>query len=336
METDGRDLGRSLTLGSKPQAAVSLFSAARGSVPVTVPVSQASDQCFDRSMPEREQILSEVERIHASNAFDASERNRAFLRYVVEETLAGRAEYIKGYTVARDVFHRDSDFDPQLDPVVRIEASRLRRSLERYYLTAGKCDRIRVELPKGGYIPRFEVNEDGAPAADPVAAPGIAQALLNAASSPRYTSPSVIVLSFENLSGDLSQNGMARGITEELVGRLTRHDDLVVLAANTVKPVPVGDPLDARRDFTVGYVLKGSVRTCGDRLRIAVQLLDMADGRFLWTEKFDRELTLNDVWQFQEQIAESIATCIAAPDGVIRRLSSDKPGRRVEVTGARG
>ena len=81
--------------------------------------------------PSDTEIRSQLARVLSSAAFDASARNRNFLSYVVEETVAGRAGYIKGYTVAQSVFGRSADFDPQLDPVVRIEASRLRRSLAR-------------------------------------------------------------------------------------------------------------------------------------------------------------------------------------------------------------
>ena len=87
--------------------------------------------------------------------FDASERNRSFLRHVVEETLAGRAERIKAYNIATSVFGRDDRFDPQLDSIVRIEAGRLRRSLERYYLTSGRDDPVRIGVPKGSYVPTF-------------------------------------------------------------------------------------------------------------------------------------------------------------------------------------
>ena len=69
-------------------------------------------------------------RILASPGFDASARNRRFLEYIVEETLAGRADRLKGLTIAVDVFGRDATIDPQHDPVVRIEAAKLRRSLE--------------------------------------------------------------------------------------------------------------------------------------------------------------------------------------------------------------
>jgi hypothetical protein len=97
-----------------------------------------------------------LERILASPGFDASARNRRFLEYIVEETLAGRADRLKGLSIAIDVFGRDATIDPQHDPVVRIEAAKLRRSLERYYLIAGQDDPIRIDIPKGAYVPTFE------------------------------------------------------------------------------------------------------------------------------------------------------------------------------------
>jgi adenylate cyclase len=101
-------------------------------------------------------IRAQLERIIASSAFDAPHRNRTFLRFVVEEALAGRADRIKAYTIGTSVLQRDDTFDPQADPIVRIEASRLRRSLERYYLIAGQDDPIRIDMPKGGYAASFQ------------------------------------------------------------------------------------------------------------------------------------------------------------------------------------
>ncbi|TWA84711.1 TolB-like protein [Azospirillum brasilense] len=101
-------------------------------------------------------VRTQLERILASDHFDASDRNRRFLRYVVEECLEGRAQQIKAYCIAVSVFNREPSFDPQSDPIVRLEAGRLRRSLEHYYLTAGRSDPIRIVVPKGGYAPRFE------------------------------------------------------------------------------------------------------------------------------------------------------------------------------------
>jgi hypothetical protein len=100
--------------------------------------------------PSPEAICAQLERIVASPEFAVPERLRRFLRYVVEEALAGRADRIKAYTIGVEVFERDDTFDPQNEPVVRIEAGRLRRALEHYYLTAGRADLLLFEVPKGG------------------------------------------------------------------------------------------------------------------------------------------------------------------------------------------
>ena len=105
--------------------------------------------------PSADEVREQLERVIASPEFSASERDRKFLRYVVEETLAGRADRIKGYSIGTEVFGRDASFDAQSDPVVRIEAGRLRRALERYYLMDGRADPIRIDIPKGAYVPTF-------------------------------------------------------------------------------------------------------------------------------------------------------------------------------------
>ncbi len=273
-------------------------------------------------------IRSQLARILGSEAFDASGRNRNFLRYVVEETVAGRAAYIKGYTVAQSVFGRGADFDPQLDPVVRIEASRLRRSLERYYLTSGKTDAIRIELPKGGYVPRFErAVENEAPAAAPL--PGPAADPPPAPLRNRDNGPSIIVLPFENLGGELNGDLLARGVTEELIGRLLAYKELRVICANTsFRLAASADPGEVGRRLALGYVLKGAIRVAGARLRISMQLLDVEDGQYLWAERLDRELTSNDVWAVQEEVAAGIATRLGAPYGAIAKVSQESLARR--------
>jgi adenylate cyclase len=90
--------------------------------------------------PAADDVRAQLDILLASPDLDAPARARRFLRYVVEETLAGRADRIKGYAIGTEVFERSSDFDAQSDPVVRIEAGRLRRALERYYLSSGLSD----------------------------------------------------------------------------------------------------------------------------------------------------------------------------------------------------
>ncbi len=91
----------------------------------------------------------------ASDELRSSPQLANILRFVVEATLDGRREAIKGYTIAVEALGRDPSFDPQADPIVRVEATRLRRALERYYAGAGAADDIEIAIPRGSYVPRF-------------------------------------------------------------------------------------------------------------------------------------------------------------------------------------
>lgn len=147
----------------------------------------------ESAAPPEEVVRGEVERILASTSFSASERNRRFLRYIVDETLAGRADRIKGYSVGVAVFDRDTSFDPQLDPIVRIEASRLRRSLDYYYVTDGKDDRICITIPKGSYVPAFTSKDTAGQLADdpPLSAPSPASDAAVGSDAPAAITPEI-------------------------------------------------------------------------------------------------------------------------------------------------
>ena len=150
----------------------------------------------------------------ASPHFDASERNRDFLTYVVETTLAGHADRIKAYTIATEVFGRGPKFDPQLDSIVRIEAGRLRRSLERYYLTDGRTSRLRIDIPRGGYAPNF-VSAEPAVLSQCPAGP-----------------PRILVTAFEEEGDQSAFPSFTRGFTRSLVVALTRFAGLRVYGAD--------------------------------------------------------------------------------------------------------
>lgn len=109
--------------------------------------------------PAPSDVRAQLERILRSTEFRASPRRGEFLRYVVQEALAGRSDRLKGVAIAISVFGRDETFDQQADPVVRLEARRLRRDLDGYYATAGRNDAVRVSIPKGSYQPTFEWQE---------------------------------------------------------------------------------------------------------------------------------------------------------------------------------
>lgn len=91
----------------------------------------------------------------ASALFAGSPRQQRFFDYLVSNTLAGDADRLKGYTIAVEVFDRESTFYPSLDAIVRVEAMRLRNKLREYYYTLGKQDEVRIDSPKGGYVLEF-------------------------------------------------------------------------------------------------------------------------------------------------------------------------------------
>ena len=93
----------------------------------------------------------------ARRSSNRSDRQR-FLKYIVNETLAGRSDRLTGYNLALEVFGRPETFDPAVDPLVRIEAARLREKLREYYGAEGQNDPIRIDLPKGTYTPQIEVS----------------------------------------------------------------------------------------------------------------------------------------------------------------------------------
>ncbi|MBV8857989.1 MAG: hypothetical protein JOZ02_13735 [Acidobacteria bacterium] len=123
----------------------------------------------------KEQKLTQLEKVLQSRTLQNSESLKAFLRYVVEKSVDDEAVLLKEYTIATEVFGRNSDYDPRIDSVVRVQAGRLRTKLQEYYTTEGKGDPIVIDLPKGHYHPVFvraQAAGEGGPAADAALAPG--------------------------------------------------------------------------------------------------------------------------------------------------------------------
>jgi hypothetical protein len=109
---------------------------------------------MSQTMSETEQL----ERILNSAQLVTSPSLSRLLRYIVEETLAGRSAEIREYTLGVHVFDRGEDFNPRLDPIVRVQARNLRSRVAKYYEGPGAEDPVRIELPKGTYVPIFHKN----------------------------------------------------------------------------------------------------------------------------------------------------------------------------------
>lgn len=251
---------------------------------------------------EKDQVLAQLSRIVGSRDFTAGPRVKKFLTHLVTEELDGRGDALRGTALAMDVFARGVDFDPNTDPVVRIEAVKLRKALEHYYLASGAQDTLRIEVPKGQYRPVFSkvsLSSKSAPAG-PVA-PSV---------------PSIGVAAFSGSDGELARL-YRLGLPEEVALELSRFDHLRVFSGNEEEMGPSSDSDDNASALTCDYLLKGSVRDAGQRVRVTVQLTRQPDGLLVWSDRFDLSSGADDVFEVQEQIARQCATRLADAYGAV-------------------
>ena len=204
--------------------------------------------------PGKSAVRAELERIVNSPDFDTSARSRDFLRFVVEEALAGRESSISQQAIAMTVFGRGENFDPATDPIVRMLAGRVRRSLERYYLTSGTEDAVAIEIPKGSYVPVFRYRESVQVTSGEVV--GSAELAEEADSW-----PTLMVTPFRNVTGDTQLDFIAQGLASDLAIELDLYQEVRVFMG------PAGGESPAR--FTV----EGNVSAVGDNLKISIHLL---------------------------------------------------------------
>ena len=111
-------------------------------------------------------VQAQLEKILASEVLVHSERLRRFLRFTVQEVLQGRAQQLKESLLGNEVYDRKHFYDPRADPIVRVEAHRLRSKIKEYYETEGRKDSVLIQLPKGSYVPVFRKRESEGPEGD--------------------------------------------------------------------------------------------------------------------------------------------------------------------------
>ena len=233
-------------------------------------------------------IRQHLARVLSSATFQQVERLKRFITFIVEEAAAGRGDELKEYIVGVEVFGKESSFDPRTDPIVRVQARRLRARLARYYRDEGQNDELIIELPKGGYAPLFKKREGRS---------GPKPSLTTALAS-RNT---VAVLPFADHSQHRDLEYFCAGVTQEIIHRLTRFKALRVLALETSDG---NSRVDAAVNANVAMLITGSVRRSDDIVRVTTQLVDAATGSYLWSEAIDAPL--GDSLAAQEKIAEAI------------------------------
>ncbi len=282
-----------------------------------------------RSEPDlpAEVIARQLEKILASPVFAGSDRMIRFLRFTVEYALQGKAEEIKEYLIGVEVFDRKTSFDPRSDAVVRGEARRLRSKLMEYYEGEGRDDAVRIDFPKGGYVPVFQrkplavTTEQASPSRS---RPPTKLALISGCcvllgallvwfgfragrkgmASPQISS--IAVLPFLDISPQKDQEYFCEGMTEELIHALSKIEGLRVPARTSVYQLKGAGIDKIGEQLHVTAVLEGSIRKEGDRARVTAQLVRVSDNTHLWSETYDRDV--KSVFAIQEEIARSVVS----------------------------
>ncbi|HMD35740.1 MAG TPA: tetratricopeptide repeat protein [Vicinamibacterales bacterium] len=252
-------------------------------------------------LPEKD-VRQQLDRILGSPTFQQVDRLKRFLTFVTLEAVAGRSDQLKEYVIGVQVFSKEQSFDPRTDPIVRVQARRLRARLVRYYREEGQNDEIVIELPKGGYAPTFKRRAAG----------GMPRRSLGATLVSRNT---VSVLPFADHSANGDLDYFCRGLRQEIVDSLAKVEGLRVLAWDASDP----------RSSDAAMIVAGSVRAAGRTTRISIQLIDGATGCYLWSESLNTNL--DDPLTAQENAARTIVgrlqSEVANEGGVGRRRPTE-------------
>jgi len=293
-------------------------------------------------------IRDQLARILESPGFVNSARMCQFLRFVVEISLSGKSSF-KETVIGVEVFSRTPGYDPGLDPIVRVEARRLRDKLQQYYARPGAHDQVIIALPKGGYTPEFSfppvVSSSPLPVVVSAEQPsrlrftawsipvmlvvliGIALWIgryatsvskpQSPAAAPRPVA-SIAVLPLANLSGNPAQDYLADGMTDELITKLASISALRVISRTSAmryKGVSKSLPQIAK-ELNADAVVEGSVTRSGRQVRITAQLIDGKADRHLWSQDYNRPM--DDLLAVEAEVARAIAR------QVTRRLSGNE------------
>jgi TolB-like protein len=243
-------------------------------------------------MPDSEAVRKQLRSILASDVFIHSRRMRRFLEFIVEETLAGRADQLGEYGIGISVFDRGHDFEPAIDSIVRNDARRLRSKLLEYYRQQPPCrsGEIVIEIPKGGYVPVF-------------LGPSPERATAEAAD----LSLRLAVLPFDLFPAFPEGAVYSRILCLSLTAHLTALEGLEAIAHGYVSELPMREAAAALR---ASHVIQGTVLHASGRYRLFLNLIQVVDGTQLWACEYD--FPASDAFARQSEVTGAVRREVAA------------------------
>lgn len=249
-----------------------------------------------------EAVRAELEKIVASTVFRRAVRLRTLLQYVVSEALNDPGLALKEYHIGIEIFGKPESFDPRADPIVRVEAGRLRLKLRSYYAVEGALDAIEIAVPVGSYAPvfRHRAVADAAPA-------------VPSASGQPPAGRAVAILPFKAMVNSRDEL-LASALAKQAAHAVSTRRNVRVLAWHSVLSIPnrKSQPLaHPGADSELAAVLDGSVWRRRNTLSASIELVHVPDGRLLWSHIYEREGDID--FELLRELAETIAADLVFP-----------------------
>lgn len=256
----------------------------------TAPSARRPAAAYPRALVE-----AALERVVTSHTFRRSQPHRHFVEHVVRAALAGEHERLKEVIIGLEVFGRRLPlYDPRRDPIVRVEAGRVREKLARYYAAEGAGDAFEIVIPAGAYLPHLLRRKTSIRA-------------------PRKLG-SLAVLPFTNLSGHADDASFSSGLADQLIDTLGRVPGLRVVArVSAFKARANGTNLKSiGKLLGVDNIVEGSIQRSGSRVRCIAQLTRARDGSHIWSQRFEHNSASDDdFFAFQDRIADAVLAAAA-------------------------
>lgn len=235
----------------------------------------------------------ELDRLLGSRELRGSKALADLLRYCVEHTLANNLPQLKEYWIGVNVFRRGDDFDPAADPIVRVQARRLRHKLEAHY-RSNASHALTIALRKGAYLTDFHVTPTEHPA--------------NGSATATSPISSVAVLPIADLNSDAENRTFCEGLMDELIHALAESGDLMVVARTSLLQYrnTLIDIRDIGQQLGADAIIEGSVVREALRRRVSIRLIDARTGYALLSWQADAEA--GEAITVQESLAHTFAS----------------------------
>ncbi len=244
-----------------------------------------------------EDVNLQAHRILEHASFRNSPTLSKFLNFIISETVQGRQQQIKEYTIALNVLNRSRDFKPQEDAVVRIHAGRLRRALSDYYITQGINDPIIIQIPKGSYVPEFRAADKSEPIAPLI--PFLTR---------KDTHPIVAVLPFRSFCETDDINELSQALNEQVSGELSRFRDFTVIGYYSIEMMALirQNILAAAKSLSADYIITGSLQYYGQTILTRINLLKTQTGEVIMTHSFEKNILPSGILEIQDEIVHNV------------------------------